>query len=82
MYQLTFDALGNNPVLTAGTATIGPKGELAFTAGTDLSNQISLLRDANIGIYQAGFYPTMMFGLPAVAIAMAVRAEDEHKKAV
>ncbi len=40
------------------------------------------IRDAHIGIYQAGFFPTMMFGLPAIAIAMAIRSEDEYKKQV
>lgn len=77
-YQLTFDTLGTNAKFVAvniDTAT-------GAFAPIDGSNQISVLRDANIGMYQAGFYPTMMFGLPAVAIAMAFRAEDEYKKQV
>ncbi len=66
-YTLTFDVLGTNA---------------QFIADGSTKNSIDLLRSTNIGMYQAGFYPTMMFGLPAVAIAMAMRAEDEHKKAV
>ncbi len=63
--------------LTFGT--FGTNASFMSSAGVE---SIDLLRSANIGMYQAGFYPTMMFGLPAVAIAMAMRAEDEHKKAV
>ena len=66
-YTLTFDSLGINA---------------QFIAEGSTKNSIDLLQSANIGMYQAGFYPTMMFGLPAVAIAMAVRSENEHKKAV
>ncbi len=78
-YQLTFGTLGTHASFIKGTVdeTTG-----IFTAGADKTNYISLLQSSNIGMYQAGFYPTMMFGLPAVAIAMAVRAEDDYKKQV
>lgn len=34
------------------------------------------------GMYQAGFFPVMMFGLPAAALAMYHTAKDKKKKAV
>ncbi len=79
VYQLSFDSLGTHATFLEGT--IGPDGT-TFTANAGAANEIQLLQSANIGMYQAGFYPTMMFGLPAVAIAMAIRAEDEYKKQV
>lgn len=66
-YTLTFDSLGTNAQFISADTGI---------------NELDLLRSTNVGMYQVGFYPTMMFGLPAVAIAMAMRAEDEHKRAV
>lgn len=41
-----------------------------------------LAGDPTAGIFQAGFYPVMMFGLPAAALAMFVTAKPENKKAV
>ena len=32
------------------------------------------------GMYQAGFFPIMMFGLPGAALAMAKSADEENKK--
>lgn len=34
------------------------------------------------GIYMAGYFPVMMFGLPAAALAMYHTAKDKNKKAV
>ncbi len=34
------------------------------------------------GMYQAGFFPVMMFGLPAAALAMVHTAKDKKKKQV
>jgi N-acetylglucosamine PTS system EIICBA or EIICB component len=34
------------------------------------------------GMYQAGFFPVMMFGLPAAALAMYHTAKTKHKKQV
>ncbi|MCB5658931.1 PTS transporter subunit EIIC, partial [Bacteroides fragilis] len=34
------------------------------------------------GMYQAGFFPVMMFGLPAAAIAIYQSARPERKKRV
>ncbi len=77
-YELSYDVLGTNAQFLSGTMS----AEGVFTPDASATNQIELIRSANIGMYQAGFYPTMMFGLPAVAIAMAMRAEDEYKKQV
>lgn len=66
---------GKLEILDLGTWDEG-KEALAIGYGTQM------LLDANIGMYQAGFFPTMMFGLPAVGMAISMRAEDENKKAV
>ncbi|MET7320377.1 PTS transporter subunit EIIC [Streptomyces sp. NPDC005549] len=38
--------------------------------------------DPSAGMYQSGFFPIMMFGLPAAALAMAHTARPERRKAV
>lgn len=38
--------------------------------------------DPTAGIYMAGWYPVMMFGLPAAVYAMYMAAKKENKKAV
>ncbi|VWX33517.1 N-acetylglucosamine-specific PTS transporter subunit IIBC [Exiguobacterium oxidotolerans] len=38
--------------------------------------------DPTAGIYQAGFFPIMMFALPAAAAAMVMAARKENRKAV
>lgn len=38
--------------------------------------------DPNAGTYMTGFFPIMMFGLPAACIAMISAAKKENKKAV
>lgn len=38
--------------------------------------------DPTAGAFMAGFYPVMMFGLPAVALAMYTTAKKENKAAV
>lgn len=35
-----------------------------------------------VGRYQAGFFPVMMFGLPAAGLAMYLRADEKRKKTV
>ncbi|CAM3780542.1 N-acetylglucosamine-specific PTS transporter subunit IIBC [Alkalicoccus chagannorensis] len=50
----------------------GASGEIArFFAG-----------DPNAGYFLAGFFPIMMFGLPAAAIAMIFAAKKEYRKAI
>lgn len=38
--------------------------------------------DPNAGIFMAGFFPMMMFGLPGAALAMIKTAKKENRKAV
>ncbi|QZY56432.1 N-acetylglucosamine-specific PTS transporter subunit IIBC [Crassaminicella profunda] len=38
--------------------------------------------DPNAGLFMTGFFPVMMFGLPAAALAMYTTAKKENKKAV
>lgn len=38
--------------------------------------------DPNAGIFMAGFFPMMMFGLPGAALAMYFAAKKEHRKAI
>ncbi|MGL4346423.1 MAG: PTS transporter subunit EIIC [Cellulosilyticaceae bacterium] len=38
--------------------------------------------DPSAGIYMAGFFPVMMFGLPAAALAMYVCAKKQNKAAI
>ncbi len=77
VYQLTFDAVGTHAHFYEVTDFRLPTQ--AIDSATD---HLDLLRGTHIGMYQAGFFPTMMFGLPAVAIAMAIKADDEWKKQV
>ena len=51
----------------------------------DIPNFLGNVQDAvtstyHPGMYQAGFFPIMMFGLPAAAIAMFTEARPERKK--
>ena len=41
-----------------------------------------LAGDPTAGVFQAGFYPIMMFGIPAAALAMFTAAKKENKKMV
>ncbi|SHK08063.1 N-acetylglucosamine-specific PTS transporter subunit IIBC [Tepidibacter formicigenes] len=41
-----------------------------------------LAGDASAGMFMTGFFPIMMFGLPAAALAMYTTAKKENKKAV
>ncbi|NOQ50337.1 MAG: hypothetical protein GQ557_01560 [Mycoplasmataceae bacterium] len=41
-----------------------------------------ILQDANVGTFQTGFFPIMMGGVPAIALAMAYRADGENRKSV
>ncbi|TLG76560.1 N-acetylglucosamine-specific PTS transporter subunit IIBC [Culicoidibacter larvae] len=41
-----------------------------------------LAGDPTAGIYQAGFFPVMMFGLPGAGFAMAATAKKENRKEI
>ncbi|MET9252180.1 PTS transporter subunit EIIC [Streptomyces sp. NPDC003717] len=59
-------------------------GDFTDTAGQVWQGDIPrfLHGDPSAGLFQAGFFPIMMFGLPAAAIAMAHTARPERRKAV
>ena len=44
--------------------------------------QESITATYHPGMYQAGFFPIMMFGLPGAALAMAQKADDKNKKTI
>ncbi|MBO1337726.1 PTS transporter subunit EIIC [Streptomyces sp. VRA16 Mangrove soil] len=59
-------------------------GDFTNAAGEVVHGDIPrfLAGDPTAGMYQSGFFPIMMFGLPAAAIAMAHCARPERRKAV
>lgn len=59
-------------------------GDFTNSAGEVVHGDITrfLAGDPSAGMFQSGFFPIMMFGLPAAAIAMAHCARPERRKAV
>ncbi|MEV1020826.1 PTS transporter subunit EIIC [Streptomyces sp. NPDC050264] len=59
-------------------------GDFKNSAGEVVHGDITrfLAGDPSAGMFQSGFFPIMMFGLPAAAIAMAHCARPERRKAV
>ncbi|MFC9469094.1 PTS transporter subunit EIIC [Streptomyces coelicoflavus] len=59
-------------------------GDFTNSAGEVVHGDITrfLAGDPSAGIFQSGFFPIMMFGLPAAALAMAHTARPERRKAV
>ncbi|SEN60537.1 PTS transporter subunit EIIC [Actinacidiphila rubida] len=59
-------------------------GDYTTPAGTVVHGDIPrfLAGDHTAGMFQSGFFPIMMFGLPAAALAMAHTARPERRKAV
>ena len=59
-------------------------GEYTNEAGKVVTGDLSrfFAGDPNAGSFMAGFYPIMMFGLPAAALAMYHTAEGENRKEV
>ncbi len=51
---------------------------ITYTAAT---GAYELLQQAHVGAFQTGFFPVMMFGLPAVGFAIAYNADKEYRKA-
>ncbi len=70
-------ALKDIPLFLGGQKTID-----LFAQGPDAVKAAGLaVRDiSTIGMYQAGFFPIMMFGLPGAALAMYHTAKDNKKK--
>ncbi|MGI5443569.1 PTS transporter subunit EIIC [Streptomyces shenzhenensis] len=59
-------------------------GDFKNAAGEVVHGDITrfLAGDPSAGLFQSGFFPIMMFGLPAAALAMAHCARPERRKAV
>ncbi len=59
-------------------------GDFTDAAGTVINGDLNrfFARDPNAGIFMAGFFPIMMFGLPAAALAMYTTAHKEQRRAV
>lgn len=80
-----FDVVGINDIgkFLGGAQTIE-----AARVATDAASCPGLWQNGScevvgyVGRYQAGFFPVMMFGLPAAALAMYLRADSKNKKAV
>lgn len=59
-------------------------GAFTNTAGEIVNGDLLrfLAGDPTAGVFQAGFYPIMMFGIPAGALAMYTAAKKKNKKMV
>lgn len=59
-------------------------GEFVNAAGTVLKGDSTryFAGDPNAGLFMASEFPIMLFGLPAAALAMVLRAKPEKRKAV
>ncbi|MGW3951390.1 PTS transporter subunit EIIC [Streptomyces sp. NPDC004752] len=59
-------------------------GDFKNSAGEVVHGDITrfLAGDPSAGLFQSGFFPIMMFGLPAAALAIAHCARPERRKAV
>ena len=59
-------------------------GEFTTVAGEVVTGDLSrfFAGDPSAGFFMSGFFPMMMFGLPAAALAMYHSAKQENKKAV
>ncbi|WP_409304247.1 N-acetylglucosamine-specific PTS transporter subunit IIBC [Peribacillus sp. SCS-155] len=58
-------------------------GSFTNAAGDVIKGDLSrfLAKDPSAGIFMAGFFPVMMFGLPGAALAMIMTAKKERRKA-
>lgn len=80
-----FDVIGINDIgkfLGGGSTLEAAKAatDAATCPGTWTGNTCEVI--GVIGRYQAGFFPVMMFGLPAAALAIYLRADSSQKKVV
>lgn len=80
-----FDVIGINDIgnFLGGGSTIAAAAEATSAAncpGIWTGSECQVV--GVVGRYQAGFFPIMMFGLPAAALAMWLRADSKRKKTV
>lgn len=64
-----FDTIGIGDL----TAYWGPTSQAALNAADPVNGW-------SVGMYMAGFFPTMMFGIPGAALAMILTAKPDKKK--
>mgnify|MGYP000907705192 CR=1 FL=1 len=59
-------------------------GEFVNAAGQLITGDLSrfFAGDPTAGVFMTGFFPVMMFGLPAACLAMIATAKPEHRKSV
>lgn len=62
--------------VTLDDGTVYSLGSAVWNSATNTCEVIG-----NVGMYQAGFFPIMMFGLPGAALAMYLTAKTSKKKA-
>ena len=80
-----FDVIGINDI---GKFLKGGETIEAAKAATDAATCPGVWADGvctvigEVGRYQGGFFPIMMFGLPAAALAIYLRADKSKKKAI
>lgn len=70
------DFLGGGKTIEAAKAAT----DAASCPGVWMNNACQVIGE--VGRYQAGFFPVMMFGLPAAALAIYLRADSKRKKVV
>lgn len=80
-----FDVIGLNDIgnFLAGSATIAAAEGATSAAtcpGVGIWDGTTCNVIGEIGRYQGGFFPVMMFGLPGAALAMYLRADSNKKK--
>lgn len=82
-----FDVIGINDIgnfLNGGKTIEAAKAatSAATCPGTGIWDGHTCTVIGEVGRYQAGFFPIMMFGLPGAALAMYLRADKDRRKVV
>lgn len=77
---------GSNVVIAIPEIGVVANSDIAYdiNTGTEIPDRTAFtyLQEANVGAFQVGFFPIMMFGLPAVGLAIASQADKEYRKSV
>src|ERR1051325_5179647 len=75
---------GSNVVIAIPEIGVVANSDIAYdiNTGTEIPDRTAFtyLQEANVGAFQVGFFPIMMFGLPAVGLAIASQADKEYRK--
>jgi PTS system N-acetylglucosamine-specific IIC component len=77
---------GSNVVIAIPEIGVVANSDIAYdiNTGTEIPDRTAFtyLQEANVGAFQVGFFPIMMFGLPAVGLAIASQADKDYRKSV